>query len=126
MKNKLNMTWFNAALIRAVRTMAQTALSLFTIGAAINEVNWQQIASVSVVAGVYSLLTSLSTSLPEIATDGTLQIDKTGISDVYRFNFDKDPGVLATKTMVSFKVDPNAVLPRPNAVEDPSQEKPLL
>lgn len=126
MKNKLNMTWFHAALIRAVRTMAQTALSLFTIGAAINEVNWAQIASVSVVAGVYSILTSLSTSLPEIATDGTLQIDKTGLTDTYRFSFDKDPDVLATKNMVTFKVDPNAVLPKYESPVEPSQEKPVL
>ena len=57
--------WFKAAGIRAVKTMAQTALSLFSVGQVFSEVPWQVIVSASVVAGVYSLLTSVA-GLPEV------------------------------------------------------------
>lgn len=57
--------WIKKSGIRAVKTMAQTALSLFTVGELISDVNWQMVISVSVVAGVYSLLTSVA-GLPEL------------------------------------------------------------
>ncbi len=55
-----------AMLIRAVWTMAETALGMITVGAAMSEVQWVHIASVSAVAGVYSVLKSLAVGLPEI------------------------------------------------------------
>lgn len=55
-----------AMLIRAVWTMAETALGMLTVGAALSEVQWVHIASVSAVAGVYSVLKSLAVGLPEI------------------------------------------------------------
>lgn len=57
--------WFKAAGLRALRTVAQTALGMFTVGMAADEVKWSYVASVSVVAGIYSLLTSLA-GLPEV------------------------------------------------------------
>lgn len=63
---KFTLEWLYAALIRAVRTIAQTALSMFTLGAALNEINWGYVASVSAVAGIYSIITSLATRLPEL------------------------------------------------------------
>jgi len=66
MRKKMNLTWFYAAGIRAVRTFAQTALGMFTVGAALNEVQWPYVLSVSAVSGIYSLLTSFATDLPEI------------------------------------------------------------
>lgn len=57
--------WLKAAGIRAVKTMAQTALSMLTIGQAVIEVNWINVASVSIVAGIVSVLTSLA-GLPEL------------------------------------------------------------
>lgn len=57
--------WFLAAGVRAIKTMAQTALSLFSVGQIISEVPWQVVVSASVVAGVYSLLTSV-VGLPEV------------------------------------------------------------
>ena len=60
--------WFKAALIRAVRTVAQTALSLFSVGMVISEVDWVMVASASVVAGVYSMLTSVA-GLPEVKVE---------------------------------------------------------
>ena len=55
-----------AALIRAVRTFAQTFISLVAVGAAFSEVDWLRALSVSGVAFVLSILTSLATGLPEV------------------------------------------------------------
>lgn len=63
--SKKAMKWLKAAGIRAIKTMAQTAMSLFTIGQVLTEVDWKVIASASVVAGIYSLLTSIA-GLPEL------------------------------------------------------------
>lgn len=57
--------WVQAAGVRAIKTMAQTALSLITIGQLAAEVEWHVIASAAAVAGVYSLLTSIA-GLPEL------------------------------------------------------------
>ena len=58
--------WFKAALIRAVRTFAQTFVSMIAVGAAFTEVDWLRALSVSGVAFVLSILTSLATGLPEV------------------------------------------------------------
>ena len=57
-------TWAKAAAIRAVKTVAQTAVATIGTGAAIATVDWRLVASTSVLAGVLSLLTSLA-GLPE-------------------------------------------------------------
>lgn len=57
--------WLKAAGIRAIKTIAQTALGMITVGAAANEVNWLYVGSVALVAGVYSMLTSIA-GLPEV------------------------------------------------------------
>jgi len=57
--------WFKAAGVRSIKTMAQTALSLFTIGQVVTEVDWIVVGSASLVAGIYSLLTSIA-GLPEV------------------------------------------------------------
>ena len=57
--------WIKAAGIRAIKTVAQTAVGMITVGAAISEINWIYVASVSAVAGVASLLTSLA-GIPEV------------------------------------------------------------
>ena len=54
------------ALIRAVWTIAQTALGFLTIGMTVSEVDWMRIISVSIVAGIYSLLKSVIIGLPEV------------------------------------------------------------
>lgn len=55
-----------AAGIRAIRTFAQTFASMITVGAAFYEVEWLHALSVSGVAFVLSILTSLATGLPEV------------------------------------------------------------
>ena len=54
------------ALLRAVRTFAQTFASMIAVGAAFLEVEWLRALSVSGVAFVLSILTSLATGLPEV------------------------------------------------------------
>lgn len=56
--------WWRAALIRAVRTVAQTAAATAGTGAALGDVDWLAVLSASVLAGLLSLLTSLG-GLPE-------------------------------------------------------------
>ena len=55
-----------AAAIRAVRTFAQTFASMIAVGAAFSEIDWLRALSVSGVAFVLSILTSLATGLPEV------------------------------------------------------------
>ena len=57
--------WAVAALIRAVRTFAQTFASMIAVGAAFSEIDWLRALSVSGVAFVLSMLTSLG-GLPEV------------------------------------------------------------
>lgn len=57
--------WFKAAGIRAIRTIAQTAIATIGSSAAIGDVNWTMVASASALAGILSLLTSVA-GLPEV------------------------------------------------------------
>ena len=65
----MNKAFWNAAGIRAVKTMAQTALSLIGVGSVMSDVDWLRIVSASAVAGILSLLTSISTGLPEVPAE---------------------------------------------------------
>ena len=58
--------WGRAALIRAIRTFAQTSVSMIAVGAAFSEIDWLRVLSVSGVAFILSILTSLATGLPEV------------------------------------------------------------
>lgn len=57
--------WFYASAVRAIKTMAQTAVSLVTVGNLISEMDWLAILSVSATSGIASLLTSVA-GLPEL------------------------------------------------------------
>lgn len=57
--------WFKAAGVRALKTVAQTAVATIGTSAVISEVNWVMVASASVLAGILSLLTSVA-GLPEL------------------------------------------------------------
>ena len=65
MSNVFTKKWFYAAFIRSLKTMAQTAVSMLTVGQAVLDVNWVNVLSVSAVAGVISMLTSVA-GLPEV------------------------------------------------------------
>ena len=58
-------TWFKAAGIRALKTVAQTAIATIGTSAVISEVNWIMVVSASALAGLLSLLTSVA-GLPEL------------------------------------------------------------
>ena len=58
--------WIIAALVRAIRTFAQTFVGFIAVGAALEEVQWLRALSVSGAASVLSILTSLATGLPEV------------------------------------------------------------
>ena len=58
-------TWIKAAAVRAVKTVAQTAVATIGATAAFHEVDWLLVGSTALLAGVLSLLTSLA-GLPEV------------------------------------------------------------
>ena len=58
--------FLTAAAIRAVRTLAQTAIATIGTSAILSEVNWSIVASASVLAAILSILTSVATGLPEV------------------------------------------------------------
>ena len=57
--------WWKAAGIRAIKTVAQSAVGMIAVGAAISEIDWIYVVSVAVVAGIVSMLTSIA-GLPEV------------------------------------------------------------
>lgn len=60
--------WLKAAGVRAVKTVAQTAVATIGASAVISEVNWIMVVSASALAGVVSLLTSIA-GLPEVPVE---------------------------------------------------------
>lgn len=64
----MNKTWFKAAGIRAIKTIAQTAIATIGTSAVLSSVDWRMVISASVLAGVLSILTSVA-GLPEVKTE---------------------------------------------------------
>lgn len=63
MKNWKN--WLKAAVVRAIKTVAQTAVATIGTSIAMGEVNWVMVGSASLLAGILSILTSVA-GLPEV------------------------------------------------------------
>ncbi len=73
MKNLLvNKDWWNCALTRAVKTVAQTAVGTISSSALISAVDWKIVISASLLSGVVSILTSLA-GLPEVNVEETTE-----------------------------------------------------
>ena len=58
--------FWKAALIRSIRTIAQTAVATIGTSAVLQDVNWIMVGSASVLAGILSVLTSIATGLLEV------------------------------------------------------------
>ena len=67
MKNwfKKHKKWFKAAGVRAVKTVAQTAVAMIPVGVGIQEVGWLTVIGTALLAGVVSMLTSVA-GVPEV------------------------------------------------------------
>ena len=65
MKKIFTKEWLKASLIRAIRTIAQTAIATIGTSLVMQDVNWIAVASASALAGILSILTSLA-GLPEV------------------------------------------------------------
>ncbi len=68
--------WFKAAGIRAVKTVAQTAVATIGVSAVMTDVDWLMVASASLLSGILSLLTSTA-GIPEVDNGESLaEIEK--------------------------------------------------
>ena len=65
MKDIFTKEWLKASLIRALRTIAQTAIATIGTSVVLSDVNWIAVISASILAGILSMLTSLA-GLPEV------------------------------------------------------------
>ena len=73
--------FIKASLIRAVRTIAQTAVATIGTAAALSAVDWRLVVSASILAGILSILTSVATGLPEVDNYESLQNELEGTED---------------------------------------------
>ena len=68
----MNKDFWKAALIRAIKTVCQTAIATIGTAMVITDVNWMYVLSASALSGILSILTSLSVGLPEVELAETL------------------------------------------------------
>lgn len=71
MKNNFK-KWLKCAAVRAIKTVAQTAIATIGTSLVLSEVNWVAVASASILAGVLSILTSVA-GLPEVDNDPEIE-----------------------------------------------------
>ena len=78
MKNKQYwLNWLKSAGIRALKTVAQSAIATIGSAVALGAVDWRLVASAAVLAGVLSLLTSVA-GLPEVPKEETIEDEEKG------------------------------------------------
>ena len=70
--------WIRAALIRAVKTFAQTCVAMLPIGASIEQVSWLMVLGTGALAAVASILTSIA-GLPEVKAQESLALVRDGV-----------------------------------------------
>ena len=62
----MNKEFWKASIIRAIRTICQTAIATIGTSTIIEDVNWAIVVSASLLSGLLSILTSIATGLPEV------------------------------------------------------------
>lgn len=90
-------TFWLAALNRAIRTMAQTAIAAIGSAALIESINWWTVLSASLVAGVLSVLTSIATGLPEAKIERRKPPDRPMITVKAYEDYDEDGSPIVDK-----------------------------
>ena len=78
-----------AALIRAIKTMCQTAIATIGTAAVLSDVNWMYVASATALSGILSILTSIGTGLPEVKSANELLEDEVDDDDVEVTGYDR-------------------------------------
>ncbi len=71
----MNKMWLKAAAVRAIKTIAQTAIATIGSSAVISAVDWKVVLSASVLSGILSILTSIA-GLPEVELKKQLNIEE--------------------------------------------------
>lgn len=108
---KFTKEWVVAALVRAIKTAAEVALGMLTIGKGLTDFDWLQILSVSAVAGIYTILSCIVFGVPEAESDGVLMVDNKGDKQKWLFSVsDAVIDGIAEKKSIRLKIDPNANL----------------
>lgn len=74
--------FMKATLIRAVRTICQTAVATIGTAAVLSDVDWRFVISASILSGIISILTSIGTGLPEVQSAEELTEDEVHEYDV--------------------------------------------
>lgn len=68
MGNLSNINWWKSAIVRALKTFAQTSVSLITVGNMVTDLDWVGILGISATSSVVSILTSIA-GLPEVKNE---------------------------------------------------------
>lgn len=70
-----------ATMIRAIKTVCQTAVATIGTAVVLADVNWQMVVSASILAGILSVLTSIAAGLPEVELEEVLEDEEFGDED---------------------------------------------
>lgn len=81
--------WIKAALIRAVKTFAQTCLAMIPLGVSIEQVSWLAVLGTGALAAVASILTSIA-GLPEVKAQETIELVESGVLPIRENNEDNE------------------------------------
>lgn len=115
---KFTKEWITAALIRAIKTAAEVALGMLTIGKGLADFDWVQILSVSAVAAIYTILSCIVFGVPEAESDGVLMVDGNGEKQKWLFSVsDSVIDDITNKKSIRLKIDPNADLSGTEEIE---------